>query len=41
MIDNHDMRFFFGDFNFRINLQNYDVRRLTQSGELRKLYSAD
>lgn len=40
-VDDHDLRFFFGDMNFRINLPNHDVRRLCQNNEIRKMYSAD
>lgn len=41
MIDDHDMTIWAADFNYRIDLENADVRAMAESDQLDRLYAAD
>ncbi|KAE9421444.1 hypothetical protein Angca_002217, partial [Angiostrongylus cantonensis] len=40
-IESHDVIFWFGDFNYRINLSGDEVKKAVQSNDLTKLWSFD
>ncbi|KAK6044203.1 hypothetical protein COOONC_18293 [Cooperia oncophora] len=40
-IDSHDVVFWFGDFNYRINLSGDDVKKAVYSGDLERLWAFD
>ncbi|KAJ1358954.1 hypothetical protein KIN20_017539 [Parelaphostrongylus tenuis] len=40
-VESHDVIFWFGDFNYRINLNGDEVKRAVQSNDLTKLWSFD